>query len=796
MYGAENSVAPTQLSFGNGQNGGNGAPPRNMPEIPTIPLQEEAQRRYLNYALSVITSRALPDVRDGLKPVQRRILYTMYADLRLTPEARYRKCAKIVGDVMGNYHPHGDMAIYDALVRMAQDFSLRYPLVDGQGNFGSLDGDSAASMRYTEARLHPLAVELIEELKQRTVDWRPSYDGTKSEPIMLPARFPHLLVNGAQGIAVGMATSIPPHHLGEVVGACVALIDDASLEVKDLLKFVKGPDFPTGGQLQAGKNQLREIYETGSGSLRLRAEWKTEETQLRGKKHTQLVITSIPYGPTKQSIVEKVAEIIRERKLPQLVDILDQSTTDVRIELELKPEADPNLVMAYLFKNTPLQSNIQVNLTCLVPTDNPEVGRPERLTLKGCLRHFLDYRFDVVTKRFRFELEELERRIHILEGYAKIYDALDEVIKIVRKSEGKADAAGKLITRFAIDDDQADAILELKLYRLARMEILLIQKELAEKQKEQRRIDALLKSDARRWTVVKDELVALAARFSDKRKTKIGLTEEVEFDATAFLVDEDANIVLTRDGWCKRVREIKDLGTTRTREGDEVVAVVAGNTKANVLFCTNFGSAYVCRFADVPPSTGYGDPVQKLFKFDDGERVVAALSLDARVAPLADRVEYLLAVTKQGYGLRFAIASHAEVSTRAGRKFARLQDGDEVISVEPTKAGGTACLVSQRGHGIAIATDDINVLTNPGRGVTVLKLEGDDDRVMGLSVDRPLVVENDKGKTAELSPQKNHRVARGGRGRPLWGRKDRVACVIPAAVVVPSLNGAGSNGKN
>ncbi len=764
----------------------------HMQEIPAIELLDETQRRYLNYALSVITARALPDVRDGLKPVQRRILFAMWTELHLGPDAKYRKSATVVGNVMGNYHPHGDSSIYEALVRLAQDFSMRCPLVDGQGNFGSLDGDSAASMRYTEARLTPLAVELIEELKQRTVDWRPSYDGTKSEPIMLPARFPNLLVNGAQGIAVGMATSIPPHHLGEVVAACVALIDDGELEVKDLLKYIKGPDFPTGGQLQASKNQLREIYETGSGSLRLRAEWKTEETVVRGKTHTKLVITSIPYGPTKQSIVEKVAEIIRERKLPQLVDILDQSTTDVRVELELKPEADPQLVMAYLFKNTPLQSNVQVNLTCLVPTDNAEVGRPERLTLKGCLRYFLDYRFEVVTRRFQFELDELTRRIHILEGYAKVYDALDEVIRIVRKSEGKADAAEKLIKRFAIDDEQADAILELKLYRLARMEILMIQKELAEKQKEQRRLEGLLKSDARRWTVVKDELTSLAERFSDKRKTKIGLTEEVEFDATAFLVDEDANIILTRDGWCKRVREIKDLSATRTREGDEVVAVVAGNTKANVAFCTNFGSAYVCRIADVPASTGYGDPVQKLFKFDDGERVVAALSLDARVTPVADRIEHLLAVTKQGYGLRFALAGHLEVSTRAGRKFARLSEGDEVIAVEPVANDTTVCLASYHGHGIAISGDDINILTNPGRGVTVMKLDAEDDRVMGISVGRSLLAENEKGKTAEQGAQKGNRVARGGRGRPLWGRKDRVARVVLPAVTVPSLSGAGT----
>ncbi|MFI5290141.1 MAG: DNA gyrase subunit A, partial [Polyangia bacterium] len=336
-----------------------------MNDIPSISLSDETQRRYLNYALSVITARALPDVRDGLKPVQRRIIFDMFHDLRLLPDARPRKCAAVVGDVLGKYHPHGDSSVYDALVRMAQDFSLRYPLVEGQGNFGSLDGDSAAAMRYTECKLQKIAVELLSEIRSKTVDWRPNYDGTRSEPVVLPSRVPNLLVNGTQGIAVGMATAIPPHNLGEVVEACLALVDDPKLESKDLLKFIKGPDFPTGGQVLASKRDLKEIYEAGSGSLKLRGEWELEDSP--GRKQSQmLIITSIPYGPTKQSIVEKVGELIRERKLPQIVDVLDQSTTDVRIEIEIKKDADPQLIMAYLYKNTALQVNVQVNLTCLV----------------------------------------------------------------------------------------------------------------------------------------------------------------------------------------------------------------------------------------------------------------------------------------------------------------------------------------------------------------------------------------------------------------------------------------------
>jgi DNA gyrase subunit A len=756
-----------------------------MNDIPTISLSDEAQRRYLNYALSVITSRALPDVRDGLKPVQRRIIFDMFNDLHLAPDGKFRKCAAVVGDVLGKYHPHGDASVYDALVRMAQDFSLRYPLVNGQGNFGSLDGDGAAAMRYTECKLQALAVELLDEIKQKTVDWRPNYDGTRMEPVMLPARIPNLLVNGAQGIAVGMATSIPPHNLGEVVEACVALIEDPALESKDLLKFVKGPDFPTGGQVLAARRDLRDIYENGSGNLKLRGEWKIEEPPAKSRKQNPtLVITSIPYGPTKQSIVEKIGEIIRERKLPHLVDVLDQSTTDVRIELEIKKDADPQLIMAYLFKNTALQTNVQVNLTCLVPTENPDVGRPERLSLKGCLRQFLDFRFEVVTRRFRFELDELARRIHILEGFATVYDALDEAVRIIRRSDGKQDAADKLMKRFGLDDEQVDAILELKLYRLAKLEILMIQEELAEKRKEHKRLEGLLKSEARRWTVVKDELKELAERYGDKRRTKIGVADEPEYDATAFIVDEDANVVLTRDGWVKRVREIKDVGSTRTREGDAVTAVLAGNTRANVVFFTNFGSAYVCRIVDVPPSTGYGDPVQKLFKFDDRERVVAALSLDARLKPAT---ENLVAVTQKGYGLRFALAPHLEVSTRSGRRFARPGEGDEIVNVRAAPDGALLCVATSHAHQLVLPVDEINLLANPGRGVTVIKLDGDDDAVAGFTVGEPLTVENAKGKSAEIAPLKKNVGGRATKGSVIWTRKDRVARVVTAPPTVPEL---------
>src|SRR5712672_1327621 len=471
-------------SGGNGSAGGaaGGSLPPGGEERAS--LHEIAQTRYLNYALSVITSRALPDVRDGLKPVQRRILYTMWQQ-NLTADAKHRKCAKVVGDVMGSYHPHGDAALYETLVRMAQSFSLRYPLVDGSGNFGSLDGDSAAAMRYTECRLARISDEMLTEIEQSTVHFRPNYDGTKSEPVVLPARVPNLLVNGATGIAVGMATNIPPHNLTEVCAALGKLLDNEDISNAQLCRYVKGPDFPTGGQILNSPEELKEIYRTGSGSVRLRGTWDTGP-ETRSTK--TIYIESIPYTVNKSQLVERIAEVVISRKLPPLLDVKDLSTEDVRIAIEMKKDADEKMIMAYLFKHTPLQINFAVNLTCLIPTENPEVGRPERLDLKPILWHFLHFRLEVVTKRLEHELASLKKRIHILEGFETVFDALDEIIKIIRKSDGKQDSAEKIMARFKLDAEQTDAILELKIYRLARLEILVVRKELEEKRSRARQI--------------------------------------------------------------------------------------------------------------------------------------------------------------------------------------------------------------------------------------------------------------------------------------------------------------------
>ncbi|WP_433926022.1 DNA topoisomerase (ATP-hydrolyzing) subunit A [Sorangium cellulosum] len=767
------------------------------PPAPDTSLADEAQRRYLNYALSVITSRALPDVRDGLKPVQRRILYAMLHDLHLGPDAKFRKSAAVVGDVMGKYHPHGDVAIYDAMVRLAQDFVMRAPLIAGHGNFGSVDGDAPAAMRYTEAKLRPLALELLGELGQRTVDFRPNYDGTRFEPIVLPSRFPNLLVNGSQGIAVGMATSIPPHNLGEVIDACVALIESRELTTQKLLSYVKGPDFPTGGQLHATKKELEVVYTSGQGSLKLRGEWKLEEGDGKRGAAPQIVITSIPYGVERKAIVEKIAEVIISKKLPTLVDVRDESTGEVRIVMELKRGADAQLVMAYLYKQTPLAINVQVNLTCLVPTDNAEVAAPRRLGLHEILTKFLDFRYATVTRRLEFQLGELRRRITILEGFEKIFDALDEVIRIIRKSEGKADAAEKLIKRFTLNEEQTDAILELKLYRLARLEILLVQKDLAEKRAEAKRIDGLLKSDAKRWGIVRDELIEIKGSYGEKRRTKVvGSIDEPEYQAEDFIVAEDANVILSAQGWVKRVREVRDLSSTRVREGDSVLAAVAGSTRSTVAFFSNLGACYVCRIHDVPQSTGYGDPVQKLFKLADGERLIAMLSFDPRAldvpAATADAAEpeppFALAITRGGLGFRFSLRPHRDPSTRSGRRFAKLNEGDEVLFVHAVDGADRVLCASSDAWALSVAVEELALLSGPGKGSVVMRV-AEGERLVGaalaLGPNDTITVETEKGKALEIAASK---IAgpRGTQGEPV-ARRDRFARVVPPAVVVPTL---------
>ena len=592
-----------------------------------------------------------------------------------------------------------------------------------------------------------------------------------------------------------MATNVPPHNLNEVCTALIKLLDNEDLSSAQLCRYIKGPDFPTGGQILNSQEELKEIYKTGSGSIRLRGTWDIGP-ETRSTK--TLYIDSVPYTVNKAQLVERIADVVMSRKLPQLLDVKDLSTEDVRIAIEMKKDADEKMIMAYLFKHTPLQINFAVNLTCLIPTENPEVGRPERLDLKQILWHFLHFRLEVVTKRLEHELAALRKRIHILEGFEKVFDALDEIIKLIRKSDGKADAAEKIMKRFDLDADQTDAILELKIYRLARLEILIIRNELDEKRKRARQIGGLLKDEESRWKLVRGELEEVSSKYGDKRRTAIASDSgEPEYTADDFIVEEDNVVIVSRDGWVKRQREVKDLSTTRLREGDSVLAAFAGSTRASCVFFSNFGVAYSCRFIDVPASTGYGEPIQKQFKLKDGERIVAAMSLDPRVAGVIVAKKegdaapvHAVAVSSDGYALRFNLDGFVEPSTRSGRRYARPAEGAEILNVARLSGGEVLIAASADARGILCKADEVNFLSGPGKGVLLIKL-AEDDRLLGAiasSGDRDLLtVETTRGAEQTISTAKYEVTGRGGKGRELLQRGQFTRVVWPMPEAPPPL---------
>ena len=737
------------------------------------PLGEVVQDRYRTYALSVIGSRALPDVRDGLKPVQRRILTTMWRQ-GLRADGRFRKCAKVVGDVMGGYHPHGDAAIYEALVRMAQPFASRLPLIEGAGNFGSLDGDPAAAMRYTECRLAEAAEDVLGEIGLDTVPHRPTYDGTRTEPVVLPTRLPLLLVNGSTGIAVGVATSIPPHNLFEVVRALIRLLDDPSLGSRELAETVRGPDFPTGGEILDPPERLAEIYEEGKGSVRVRGTVEDHGT----RRHIRtLFITSVPYGVNKAQLVQRLGEIVADRSLPALLDVSDLSTDDVQIRLEVRKDVDKDKILAFLYKRTPLQSSVPVDLTCL-RFDRSEGGIPERVGLRTLLQDFLGFRRDVVRRRLEDERRKLDGRLHILEGFKRVFDALDRILEIVRASDGKADAARKIMAELPLDREQTEAVLELKIYRLARLEIQVILEEMKDRKKRLREVKRLLGSEEAITGLIREELAEIRDRpwIEQERRTEFPESAEVaEFAEEDFILAEDTTVVLTRDGWIKRQREVKELDKLRLREGDEVLALEAASTRAPFILFSSLGTAFTARIADVAATTGHGDPVQKMFTLRDGERVVSLLGLDSRgldgalTAP-GSRVpeRHAIALTKSGYALRFSLEDFLQPSKRNGRRFARLKEGDEIIGTVLTTGEDTLILATRDGRALLCDVEEINVLSGAGLGVKAINL-GPGDRVIGFRVSRrkePLVAVTTGGGTRLIARGDKFKVgARGRRGQ-------------------------------
>lgn len=785
--------------------------------IEELSLAEAIRPRYLNYSLSVITSRALPDVRDGLKPVQRRILYAMWHDLHVTADSRYMKSAAVVGEVMKSYHPHGDQSIYDALVRMAQPFSLRHTLIEGYGNFGSIDGDPPAAMRYTECRLTALAEELLRELRSQTVNLRPNYSSTTSEPEVLPAQFPNLLVNGASGIAVGMATNIPPHNLGEVVKALIALLDNPEISIDRLVRHVSGPDFPTGGVILNTVDEIRQIYTTGQGAIKLRGTYEKDPD-----KANTVLITSIPYGIEKDMLVSRIGELIGKGQVPQLVNVKDLSTEDVRISLELRPGANADAALAYLFKNTPLQSNFNVNLTCLLPAAGAEVAVPNRLDLKSILQYFLDFRMEVVTRRLQYELKNLLERIHILEGFAIVFNNLDEAIKIIRASDGKADAAPKLMTRFALTDLQADAILETKLYRLGKLEIKDILDELAAKRKRAKEIQKLLNNEAARWQIIRDELNEIAGAYKDRRRTKVeGPTTPVEYREEDYIIDEDAWVIVTRDGWTKRQKSFTDVPSIRVRDDDKVGWIYRARARQTITFFTDRGMAYTLRVNDIPLTTGHGEPIQKQFAFEDQEHLVGVICHDPRCLPepgeaspahsaLVQRTllgeaghvngdgasalpppPYGIALTAGGKVLRFALAALAGVSTRKGRSVVKLDpmvDNDLVIGVEPTDGTETVCLATRSARVLIFPVAEANVVAGTAKGVIAIKLDSR-DRVIGFTLANKmregLTVRTSRGGVQIIRATKYQVTSRGGKGQGILQRGSLASVEHEEAKPVP-----------
>jgi DNA gyrase subunit A len=800
--------------------------------VEDVPLAEATRSRYLNYALSVITSRALPDLRDGLKPVQRRILYAMWHDLHVTADGRYIKCAAVVGEVMKTYHPHGDQSIYDALVRMAQPFRLRQTLVDGYGNFGSIDGDPPAAMRYTECRLTPIAHTLLSELREQTVDYRPNYASTAEEPIVLPAQFPNLLVNGVSGIAVGMATNIPPHNLKEVVSALVLLLDNRELMLERLLKSIHGPDFPTGGVILNSAEEIRQIYATGQGTIKLRGTYEPHPD-----RPNAVLITSIPYGIEKDALVERIGELISKGQVPQLTNVKDLSTDDIRILLELKPGANASAALAYLYKNTPLQINYSINLTCLLPAAGAEVAVPARLDLKTILQQFLDFRLEVVTRRLEFELKNLLARIHILEGFAIVFNNLDEAIKIIRNSDGKADAAPKLIARFELSELQADAVLETKLYRLGKLEIRDIMEELAAKRKRAKEIQELLADEPARWQIIRGELKQIAQTFGEPRRTRIEVpAAPLEFREEDYIVDEDSWVIITRDGWVKRQKSFTDVASIRVRDDDRVGWVYRARARQTLTFFTDRGIAYTMRVNDIPMTTGHGDPIQKQFAFDDQEHIVSVICHDPRCLPdwtkhpqtpprlvqrllggdadAADEVDaksdqhepgdgngavagvpappYAIALTAGGKVLRFALSPLAAVSTRKGRLVVRLDpgfQGDLVVGAEATDGSENVCLATRSARVLIFPVTDANVVSGAARGVNAIRLESK-DRVIGFVLANKkregLTVRTNRGATQIVRATKYPVTSRGGKGYAILQRGSLDAVLPAEAEPIPS----------
>ncbi len=715
---------------------------------------------FINYAMDVIIARALPDLRDGLKPVHRRILYTMYED-GLTPDKAFRKSATTVGAVLGKYHPHGDTSVYDAMVRMAQDFSYRHPLVDGHGNFGSVDGYGAAAYRYTEARLSKISLELLRDINKNTVDFVPNFDQTKKEPVVIPSRFPNILVNGTMGIAVGMATNIPPHNLGEVIDGCIAYIDDNDITVDGLMKYIKGPDFPTGAAI-LGNRGIKQAYETGRGTITIRAH--AEVVEHNGKQ--QIVFTDIPYQVTKMELQKRIAELVRDKVLEGITDLHDESTlTEIKLVVHLKKEANANVVLNNLYKHTSLQTTYGIIFLML------DQGLPKTLNLKEIISKYIDYQREVIYRRTKYDLEKAEKRVHILEGYKIALDNLDAVINIIRNSKDDDTAKHELMTKFNLDDVQAESILELKLRRLTGLERSKIEEELNDLLKLIDELKSVLASDEKIYGIIKQELLEIKAKYADNRRTDIDMTAIDYIDDEALIPEENIVIALTNKGYIKRTTSDTFKSQNRggvgvkgmtTNEEDFVEHLVDLSTHDYILFFTNKGKVYRLKGYEIPQfgRQSKGLPIVNLLQIDKDEKVTSVVKISTN-----DDKKYLTFITKRGI-IKKTDLSQFENIRQNGKIAIGLKENDELISVKKTSGNDMILIGASNGRMVKFSEAEIRDMGRTASGVKGIEL-GEDSYVVGAEVVNEdnnilLVTENGYGKQTKVADFRQTR--RGSKG--------------------------------
>ena len=728
--------------------------------IMPINIVDEMKRSFIAYSMAVIVSRALPDVRDGLKPVHRRILYSM-DELGLQPDKPYRKSARIVGDVLGKYHPHGDAAVYDAMVRLAQPFSLRYPLVEGQGNFGSVDGDGAAAMRYTEARMSKIMTELLRDIDKNTVDFYPNFDETLMQPRVLPCRFPNLLVNGTGGIAVGMATNIPPHNLGEVTDALCAMIDDPEISVEELMAYVQGPDFPTGG-IVMGTAGVKQAYRTGRGRIVVRARAEIEQYK---PNHARIIVTEIPYQVNKARLVERIAELVHEKKIDGIADLRDETDrSGMRIVIELKKDVNANVVLNLLYKHTAMQDTFGAIMIALVN------GEPKVLNLRELLYHYLEFQKDVVTRRTKYDLERALERMHILEGLLKALDNIDEIVELIKKSPNPPVARERLMERFGFSERQAQAILDMRLQRLTGLEREKLENEFNELTRTVEYLRGILSDEHELLRVIKEEALEVKRKYADGRRTEI--TQIIDdIDLEDIIQEEEMVVTLTHLGYIKRIasstyrsqkRGGRGVSAQATREEDFVERIFVSSTHANIMFFTNLGRAYRTKCYNIPEvgRVAKGTAIVNLLQLQGGEKITAAFPVDAEAEG-----EYLVMATKYGVIKKTQMSDFDNIR-KGGIVALGLRDGDELNSVSLSKGDEDIMVATRKGMGIRFSEEDVRCMGRTATGVRAILLDDDDEVVDTQLVQKgccvTLVTENGYGKrTPEEQFRRQNRVGKG-----------------------------------